>query len=448
MLFSLIIVKSSWKRRSICSSSCSWWRNKFTLGTAQNSLDKKETLTHLREWNERNNCIPRAIVGDEAFFSDDFNEFYKFHGIKGLPCGPRTPWPNRAETAGRLFKKQWTRMATSLEGDDRFNGFTIQQAVKMTVWARNTQLTISGFSPLEIATDLLICLMLKQQVQNGWLQNHLKKMYQHWHYKDLLWEHIRKPDKQLIWDMTWQEGQCHLMGLIDKVMKCLTGIKTSVSSRIKRIRGKVVSQEGAMVHIHTDKAVIRVNQSKVGRDHDEWHDVSIPNLDEAKEEIKDEGELKREDHNLLCEGCLGEQAFWFYDISCLAAAPAIVGWWHGKESRLDSQLMTNMDLYNLNTAYGQAEAWKKIVKMDPETIFINNPSSHSARKMIFRFCLDVIIWQCKKQEIHCDMSWRTLHLTMFRPEEMPKVLSKHLRWERVDLQHFCNCEDEIRSMLV
>ena len=36
--------------------------------TAQNSLDKKETLAHLREWNEHNNCIPKAIVGDEAFF--------------------------------------------------------------------------------------------------------------------------------------------------------------------------------------------------------------------------------------------------------------------------------------------------------------------------------------------------------------------------------------------
>ena len=32
--------------------------------TAQNSLDKKETLTHLRAWNEQNNCIPKAIVGD------------------------------------------------------------------------------------------------------------------------------------------------------------------------------------------------------------------------------------------------------------------------------------------------------------------------------------------------------------------------------------------------
>ena len=120
--------------------------------TAQNSLDKKETLTHLRSWNEQNNCIPKAIVGDEAFFSDEFLEYYKFHGIKDLPCGPRTPWPNRAETAVRLFKKQWTIMAMSLEGDERFNGVTIRQAVKMTVWARNTQLTISGCSPLEIAT--------------------------------------------------------------------------------------------------------------------------------------------------------------------------------------------------------------------------------------------------------------------------------------------------------
>ena len=120
--------------------------------SAQNSLDKKETLTHLQAWNEQNNCIPKAIVGDEAFFSDEFLEYYKFHGIKDLPCGPRTPWPNRAETAVRLFKKQWTIMALSLEGDERFNGVTIRQAVKMTVWARNTQLTISGYSPLEIAT--------------------------------------------------------------------------------------------------------------------------------------------------------------------------------------------------------------------------------------------------------------------------------------------------------
>ena len=44
-----------------------------------------------------------------------------------------------------------TVMAKSLE-DERFRGVTIREAVKRTVWARNTQLTISGYSPLEIAT--------------------------------------------------------------------------------------------------------------------------------------------------------------------------------------------------------------------------------------------------------------------------------------------------------
>ncbi len=42
--------------------------------------------------------------------------------------------------------------------------------------------------------------------------------------------------------------------------------------------------------------------------------LSIPHLDERKEGIKEnEDDVKREDHNLLCEGCFGEQAFWFYD---------------------------------------------------------------------------------------------------------------------------------------
>ena len=42
-------------------------------------------------------------------------------------------------------------MTKSLE-DDRFKGVTSREAIKRTVWARNTQLTISGYSPLETAT--------------------------------------------------------------------------------------------------------------------------------------------------------------------------------------------------------------------------------------------------------------------------------------------------------
>ena len=34
-----------------------------------------------------------------------------------------------------------------------------------------------------------------------------------------------------------------------------------------------------MVDVHVDNAVMRVNQSKIRRDHDEWHDVAVPGLD-------------------------------------------------------------------------------------------------------------------------------------------------------------------------
>ena len=426
--------------------------------TAQNSLDKKETLTHLRSWNEQNNCIPKAIVGDEAFFSDEFLEYYKFHGIKDLPCGPRTPWPNRAETAVRLFKKQWTIMATSLEGDERFNGVTIRQAVKMTAWARNTQLTISGYSPLEIATgrrppdlfdvetanpEQLTSEPPEEDVSTLALQRLALRAHQEARQAaDLRHDMARRTMPS---DGPYKQG--------DEVFYWHQD-SSKFKEKGKWIRGKVLSQEGAMVHLHTNKAVIRVNQSRVRRDHDEWHDVSIPNLDETKEEIKDEGDLKREDHNLLCEGCLGEQAFWFYDdqkcdVLELFGSSSGYSWMMARKGVKVGQPIDHKHGSNLNTAYGQAEAWKKIMKMDPEIIYINNPSPQSARKMVFRFCFDVITWQCKRNKKFIVTCPEGSYFSLFLDQKRwHKILSKHLCWERVDLQHFCKCEDEIRDMIV
>ena len=78
--------------------------------TAQSSPSNKETIQCLRCWTDENKCMPKAIVGDEAFFQEDFLTYYRTHGIKECPCGARTPWPNRAETAVRLFKRQWQLM--------------------------------------------------------------------------------------------------------------------------------------------------------------------------------------------------------------------------------------------------------------------------------------------------------------------------------------------------
>ena len=40
--------------------------------TAQNSLNNKETIQALRLWSDEHNCMPEAIVGDEAFFKKTF----------------------------------------------------------------------------------------------------------------------------------------------------------------------------------------------------------------------------------------------------------------------------------------------------------------------------------------------------------------------------------------
>ena len=120
--------------------------------TALSGLDATETLGAFRQWSEENNCVPKGIVGDQAFFTDPYMDYYRFHGITPYPCGPRTPWPNRAETAVRLFKRSWAIMAKALVDEGYGERVTVRQAVKKVVWARNCQLTISGYSPLEIAT--------------------------------------------------------------------------------------------------------------------------------------------------------------------------------------------------------------------------------------------------------------------------------------------------------
>ena len=428
--------------------------------TAQNSLDKKETLVHLREWNDQNTCIPKAIVGDEAFFSDEFNEYYKFHGIKGLPCGPGTPWPNRAETAVRLFKRQWSLMPKSLEGDERLNGVTVRQAVKMPVWARNTQLTISGYSPLELATgrrpadlfdvetanpEQLSATPPDEDLSTLALQRLALRAHQEARQSAGLRHDMAR--RTMPSDGPYKQGDEVFFWHQDS---------SKFKDKGKWIRGKVLSQEGAMVHIPTDKAVVRITQSKVRRDHDEWHDVSIPNLDERKEEIKeDEDDVKREDHNLLCEGCLAEQAFWFYDddqkrdVLELFGSSSGFSWMMARKGVKVGQPIDHKHGSNLNTAYGQAEAWKKIKKMNPELIFINNPSPQSARKMIFRFCLEVIIWLCKhKKKFIVTCPEQSYFAQFLDQKRWHKVLNSHLCWERVDIQHFCNCHGNIKDLKV
>ena len=58
---------------------------------------------------------------------------------------------------------------------------------------------------------------------------------------------------------------------------------------------RVISQNGAIVTVETDKAVLRVNQWKVRRDYDPWHDVPLPrNLDKPEKDVPLEPEDETE----------------------------------------------------------------------------------------------------------------------------------------------------------
>ena len=80
-----------------------------------------------------------------------------------LGPGPMTPWPNRAETANRLFKKQVNLMLGSLHdgtAHPSLTDVTYRSLLKAAALARNSSVTYGGVTPLELAfgrrpTDLI-----------------------------------------------------------------------------------------------------------------------------------------------------------------------------------------------------------------------------------------------------------------------------------------------------
>ena len=118
------------------------------------SKDDEDAQACVLEWMDNYQCWPQTIVGDMAFMGEHWQRFYNHRGIKPIALGPRTPWPNRAETAVRLFKRQLTILVQDALADPtlkQIKGITAQQMVRKCVWARNTQLTFSGKTPIEIA---------------------------------------------------------------------------------------------------------------------------------------------------------------------------------------------------------------------------------------------------------------------------------------------------------
>ena len=128
------------------AASSELWADACTSASVDESLDL------FRQWMDQNQCRPKALVADMAFSGPTFQKFYAFHNIKYIPTGSYTPWPNRAESAVRLFKRTFAVLAKDVAADPTIKFPTFRQLVQKVRWARNQAPTISGMTPIELAT--------------------------------------------------------------------------------------------------------------------------------------------------------------------------------------------------------------------------------------------------------------------------------------------------------
>eukprot|EP00439_Symbiodinium_sp_Y106_P037388 s4243_g4.t1 len=170
-------------------------------------------------------------------------------------------------------------MAKALADEGYAEKVTVRQAVKKVAWARKCQLTVSSYSPLEIATGRrppdLFDVETNTPEQNSANPSdedrtklELQRIAMRAHEEARQSLDLRKDLARRVMpsDGPYQKGDRVFVWHKD-------GLRRS-----PKVYGseESLSQEGAMVLVEVHRAVLRVNQSKVRRDGDPWHDVAIP----------------------------------------------------------------------------------------------------------------------------------------------------------------------------
>ena len=96
---------------------------------------------------------PKAICADMAFHHPhDVQAFYRMHNVNRFPT--HIPWPNLAEMGVRLFKKFLSALEDTASQDidqTTLSQITPAQLMRKAATVRNTQVTLSGKAPMELA---------------------------------------------------------------------------------------------------------------------------------------------------------------------------------------------------------------------------------------------------------------------------------------------------------
>ena len=243
-----------------------------------------ETIKFLVEYFETYQLNPKYIVANQAFMRKELESYYNRQGIRPIALGPGTPWPNRAEAAIRIFKKQVNLIIQALREDPIVFDITYQQLLRQASIARNSMVTFGGVTPMELAfgrkpADLMTPENMNPAQISAEVPTPEKRIQALRTLAMKKFLEAKQGDdlrKDIASHLSLSDGPFFPGNKIYYWTEDKSKIKSDSSHSGKRIKGKVVSSDGSVVGIDLGTGIVKVNVSKIKKDHNPIEDVEIP----------------------------------------------------------------------------------------------------------------------------------------------------------------------------
>ena len=243
-----------------------------------------ETIDLLLDYFDLYQLSPKYIVGDQGFSGTELEAFYNRKGIRFIALGPQTPWPNRAEAAVHLFKQQVRLTLDGVRADPKCNPFTFGMLLRMASLTRNSMVTFGGVTPLEMAfgrrpqdiigVDNADPARLTAEVPRSEVSiEATRKIAMKAYLEARQSEDLRR---DIASRLQFTDGPFFPGDKIFYWNPNASKIKPHGGRSSSWIQGKVISQDGSMITIDLGTRVLKVNSSKIRKDHQPIDDVDIP----------------------------------------------------------------------------------------------------------------------------------------------------------------------------
>ena len=240
------------------------------------STSPSEIIFELHEWMDTFQMNPKAICADMTFHHPpDMQAFCRMHNVKRFPTGPDTPGPNRAEMGVRLFEKFLSALVDTASKNlvkTTLSQVTPAQLMRKAATVRNTQVTLSGKTPVELAMgrrprDLMhLASMNPEQLtstptRQDLLNEEIQKLAMKTHLEVQQLEDIRRDPAE---GMKFVPPDLRVGEQVFYWQEDPSKIQQERKSG-KWLRVEIIAVKGPIVVINTGTSIFQVNASKLRR---------------------------------------------------------------------------------------------------------------------------------------------------------------------------------------